>query len=485
MDEENTEENIEENTEEIVEEVQETEQIENVELERVRWDGKLSSPIGKTPFGFFDADPAFVGFAPRAARLGTERLGFPIVDVEMIDVQFYACFEEAITEYSSQVNQFSIKQNLYSLKGTSTSVNLTTTVMNTQPLPFYLKLSEAYGAEVGVGGNVDWRKASLKVKAGVQTYDLQGLFNQYYICPKTGEKKLERIEVKRIWHHPPPAMNKIYDPMANSGMSFSNLLSEFNWNGMSPIGTQFLLRPINEDLMRLQAIEFNEQVRRSAYGFEVINNKLTLLPVPQKDFTLWFDYVYKRERDLAAVQGYVDADEFNTMPKTQTQVTEETTQQVVATETQKGLDNGQNSTTEQTSSSDSCSNEDLSDQKLPPSSCDANVTDVSNAPYEFHSFGTINDVGKRWIMKYYLSLCKELLGAIRAKYQSIPIPGGETSLDGAELRAEAQQEKETLITELREDLEVTSRSTTSEQLNQVSDNLQENLKKVPNFLYIG
>ena len=88
-------------------------------------------------------------------------------------------------------------------------------------------------------------------------------------------------------------------------------------------------------------------------------------------------------------------------------------------------------------------------------------------------------------MKYYLALCKELLGAIRAKYQSIPIPGGETSLDGAELRSEAQQEKETLITELREDLEVTSRSTTSEQLNQVSDNLQENLKKVPNFLYIG
>ena len=92
------------------------------------------------------------------------RLGYPIVDVEMIDVQFYACFEEAVTEYSSQINQFSIKQNLYSLKGTSTSVNLTTSVMNTQPLPFYLKLSEAYGAEVGVGGNVDWRKAKFKSK---------------------------------------------------------------------------------------------------------------------------------------------------------------------------------------------------------------------------------------------------------------------------------------------------------------------------------
>jgi hypothetical protein len=438
---------------------------QSVELERVRWDGMLSSPIGKTPFGFFDNDQSFVAFAPRAADWAAKRLGHPIVDVEMIDVQFYACFEEAITEYSSQVNQFSIKQNLYSLKGTTTSVNLTTSVMQTQPLPFYLKLSEAYGAEVGTGGNVDWRKQSLKVKSGVQTYDLQGLFNQYYICPKTGEKKLERIEVKRIWHHPPPAMNKIYDPMSNSGMSASNMLSEFGWSGMSPLGSQFLLRPVNEDLMRLQAIEFNEQVRRSAYGFEVINNKLTILPVPMKDFTLWFDYVYKRERDLAAVQGYVDADEFNTIPKTQTQVEESTTQQVVSTETTSGLDT-----------------EKPNDHNIPTTS---NVTDVSNAPYEFHNFGSINDVGKRWIMKYYLSLCKELLGAIRAKYQSIPIPGGETSLDGSELRAEAQNEKEQLITELREDLEVTSRSTTSEQLNQVADNLQENLRKVPNFLYIG
>ncbi len=88
-------------------------------------------------------------------------------------------------------------------------------------------------------------------------------------------------------------------------------------------------------------------------------------------------------------------------------------------------------------------------------------------------------------MKYYLSLCKELLGSIRSKYQSIPIPGGETSLDGDTLRSEATAEKEQLVTELREDLEVTSKSTTSEQLNQVSDNLQENLRKVPNFLYIG
>jgi hypothetical protein len=439
------------------------------ELERVRWDGKTSSPIGKTPFGFFDNDVEFVSFAPKAAAWAATRLGFPIVDVEMIDVQFYACYEEAVTEYSAQINQFSIKQNMYSLRGTSTSVNLTTSVLQTQPLPFYLKLSEAYGAEVGAGGNVDWRRAGLEVKRGVQTYDLQGMFNYYYEDPHTGEKKLEKIEVKRVFHEPPPSINKIYDPMSNSGMSASNMLSEFGWSGMSPKGTQFLLRPINEDLLRLQAIEFNEQIRRSAYSFELINNKLTIFPIPTKDYTLYFDYVFKRERDIAAVQGYVDADEFNVMPKTQTEVTEETTEQVVVDNTQTGLNDGTPKSY---------------DSGLSYSSSDA-ITDVSNAPYQFHSFSTINDVGKRWIMKYYLALCKELLGSVRSKYQSLPIPGGETSLDGDALRSEAATEKEQLITELREDLEVTSRSTTSESLNQISDNLQENLRKVPNFLYIG
>jgi hypothetical protein len=439
---------------------------EITELERVRWSGVGASPVGLTPFGFFDADTTFTMFAPKAADWAARRLGYPVVDVEMIDSQFYACFEEAITEYSAQINQFTIKQNIYSLRGTSTNVNLTTTVLQTQPLPFYLKLAEAYGAEAGVGGNVDWRKQSLKVKSGVQTYDLQALFDQYYTDPRTGAKKLERIEVKRIFHEAPPAIQKVYDPLMNTGIGQSNILNEFGWSGMSPVGTQFLLRPINEDLMRLQAIEFNEQVRKSAYGFEVINNKLTLFPVPTKDFTLWFDYVYKRERDLAAVQGYVDADEFNVTPKTQTSVDEETTEQVII---------------------DGSEKEQISDvfPKRPPEMSPDSVTDVSNVPYQFHNFSSINDIGKRWIMKYYLSLCKELLGAIRSKYQSIPIPGGETSLDGDALRTEAQTEKEQLITELREDLEVTSRSTTSEQLNQVSDNLQENLRKVPTLVYIG
>ena len=45
-----------------------------------------------------------------------------------------------------------------------------------------------------------------------------------------------------------------------------------------------------------------------------------------------------------------------------------------------------------------------------------------------------------------------MLGSVRGKYQSLPIPGSETTLDYSRLLSEASSEKESLITTLREDL---------------------------------
>ena len=97
----------------------------------------------------------------------------------------------------------------------------------------------------------------------------------------------------------------------------------------------------------------------------------------------------------------------------------------------------------------------------------------------------INDVGKQWIRKYGLALCKELLGIIRSKYASIPIPNADTTLDGDTLRAEAAAEKEQLITELREMLEGTSRKALLEADKDEAEFLQEKLTKVPYPIYIG
>ena len=113
------------------------------------------------------------------------------------------------------------------------------------------------------------------------------------------------------------------------------------------------------------------------------------------------------------------------------------------------------------------------------------VSDYSNVPYNFMQYRFINDVGKQWIRKYGLALSKELLGMIRSKYGSIPVPGAETTLDGDTLRSEAQTEKEILITQLRENLEASSRKMMMEADSEEATRLQEKLQKVPLPIYIG
>ena len=100
-------------------------------------------------------------------------------------------------------------------------------------------------------------------------------------------------------------------------------------------------------------------------------------------------------------------------------------------------------------------------------------------------FQFINDVGKQWIKKYALALCKELLGTIRSKYSSVPIPNAEVTMDGDTLRNEASAEKETLVTQLREILEQTSRKAMMEAERDEAEALQEKLQKVPYPIYIG
>ena len=80
------------------------------------------------------------------------------------------------------------------------------------------------------------------------------------------------------------------------------------------------------------------------------------------------------------------------------------------------------------------------------------ITDISNAPYTNPTYSYINEPGRQWIRKYTLALAKEMLGSVRGKYQALPIPGSETTLDYTRLLSEALAEKEALITTLREDL---------------------------------
>lgn len=390
--------------------------------DKVRWPGSGSAIItGSTPWGYFEADAQFVNDAPRAAKWAAERLGYPIVDVEMIDVNFYACYEEAVLEYGAQVNQFNIRNNMLILQGQPANSNMTQRNVQGMGVPQLVFLSQAYGTEVGVGGLVDWKHASFEVSGGCQVYDLQNIIGDL-------RESGSRIEIRRVFHDIWPAFARIYDPFSMTGMSYSNILNEMGFAGYSP-ATQFLMTPIFEDLLRGQAIEFNDLVRKSAWSFNVINNKLRIFPVPTCNFTCWIDYTLANDSTGSLI--------YPTPPS---------------------------------GSSATGSNE---------------VGDYSNAPYDIIPYMNINSVGKQWIRKYFLALCKELLGAIRQKYQTLPIPGAEVTLDGGELRQEAQTEKDMLMTQLRENLEASGRKAQMENKAQESQQLMEQLQKVPLPIYIG
>jgi len=401
----------------------------NLDQDRVRWPGSGSAVnTGSIPFGFYLAEPtpvsltASVGFfeydCEKSAQWAAKRLGYPIIDIEMIDVNFYACFEESVNEYGAQINQFNIRNNLLNLQGLSTADNPNITGKNVigTGLPYIIQLSKGYGSEIGVGGYVDIKKVPLQLSASQQTYDLQDLIG-------TNLESGSRVEIRRVFHGPSPAFARIYDPFSMTGMSYSNVLNEMGFAGYSP-ATQFLMTPIFEDLLRGQAIEFNDMVRKSAYSFEVVNNKLKIFPIPTHDYKIYIEYVVEKDKFSSA----------NTFS--------------------------------------SGSNYDV-------------VSDYSNVPYQNVTYFKLNAVGKQWVKKYYLALCKEILGAVRQKYSTIPIPGGEVSLDGAELRSEAQTEKEALITQLRENLEATSRKAQMEAKADETEKMTSIMKTVPLLIYIG
>ena len=377
------------------------------------WTGSADFTSGSsTPFGIYDNDSLFQTDAPKVASWCAKRLGYPIIDVELESDNFFAVFEEAVSEYSAQVNQFNIRNNLGSLEGQPTGANYTGQSVLGSELNNVVTIGETYGNFANVGGRADIKKNYITVGTGSQEYDLQTL---YADVSESGE----RIDVTKVYYETTPAINRFFDPYSVSGQGTLNLIDEFGFGSFSP-AAQFVLMPIYEDMLRIQQIEFNDQFRKSAHSFNIVNNKITILPKPTSEYRLWFEYqVVKDRREASAI--------------------------------------------------------------ITPNV----ISDYSNIGYNFAEYQKINDVGKQWIRKYTLALAKEMLGAIREKYNTVPIPGSEVSLDGAALRAEAQTEKDNLIEQLRENLNEVSKKVRMENEAAMVDQQQQISQKVPLNIYIG
>ena len=377
------------------------------------WPGSSSFATGSTPFGFFDTDATFANHADKVASWSATRLGYPLSDVELQAIHFYACFEEATLEYSNQLNQYSIRDNLFALQGTPTGSNLTGKPIN-PTLSRLIAISKNYGTEAGSGGYLTYKTASIDIVTGQQVYDINNF--DFEVASDVSSS----IEIKKVFHDNPPAITRYFDPFVGTGLGSQTLLENFGWGNYSP-GVSFLMMPVYADLLRLQAIEFNDMIRKSAYSFEITGDRLKIFPVPTYDYKLYINYITVQDRDNATYSN---------------------------------------------------ANENV-------------VGDFSNAPYELHTYSAINPAGKQWIFKYTLALAKEVLGNIRNKYSTVPIPGSEVTLNGADLVSQAQTEKDALITQLRENLDAVSRQQQLAKMTEEADNMQSQLNKIPMTIYIG
>ena len=255
------------------------------------WEGSSNFAPGQTPFGFYDLDSDFQDNADRVARFCAQRLGYPLMDVELQSGSFYACFEEAVTTYGNEVFQYKIRENYLSMEGDSTGTSYNSKLIE-GGLGRIIEISENYGTEAGVGGNVTKYTGSIELSTDVQNYDLDAW--------ATAQGITGGIEIRKVFYESPPAILRYFDPYAGTGTGIQSLMDAFDFGSFSP-GVNFLLMPASFDMLKVQAIEFNDQIRRSAYSFEIVNNQLKLFPIPTKPGKVFFEY-YKKTDKKGAVK---------------------------------------------------------------------------------------------------------------------------------------------------------------------------------------
>ena len=399
------------------------------------WPGSSSFAPGATPFGFYDTQADFDLDADKVADFCARRLGYPLVDVELQSGSFYTAFEEAVTTYGNELYAYKVRDNQLTLEGLKTGSGPLNQAIITPSFEPIVRLTEMYGAEAGSGGNVPYYSGSFALTSSQQDYSFQTFMSQSLITSSLGTGLAAfgdfGIEVKRVFYQEPlPASAILMDPY--NGFGFGGAIAA----GIAGVGgfggaEGFLMMPLNYDLQVIQSIDMNRQVRRSNYSFEIRNDMLRIFPIP--NFS----------------GGNDDCDGC-----CERRVWFE---YIIRDERIEG-----------------------SVKKTPTS-----VTNVSNTPYENPNYDYINSIGRQWIFEYTLSLSKEMLGYVRGKYSSIPIPNAEVNLNQGDLISAATSEKTALLERLRNYFDETSRQALLNRRAAEAESKMIELQQVPYTIYIA
>jgi len=388
--------------------------------------GSSSFFPGMTPFGFYDNQYDFQIDADKVTRFCALRLGYPIENIELQDINFYAAFEEAVTVYGNELYAFQIRDNYLSLEGTPTNIDINNSII-TPTFSSIVRISQQYGEEAGAGGNVTWYKGQLELQRGVQKYDLAKWAVSQSISGG--------IEIKNVFYQPPPAVNQLYSTTLMTGQGGLGGVPAAGLFGFGGGYSGYLMMPTSFNMQNIQAIEMQNTVMLSNYTFNIVNNILTVFPIPGTGGFYWGD---EDEGDL----GYGHYLVFDFIKN---------------------------------------------DERLESTFSNGvgKVNNTAKVPYNNIDYNNINSVGRSWIFEYTLALTKEILGYVRGKYSQIPIPGAEVTLNQQDLLTSATATKEALITRLREYFDETSRQSLLERRQAESLARMSEISNVPMPIYIS
>ena len=320
-------------------------------------------------------------------------------------IYFFTTFQVQALFYNGATINTAYYQDI--LKGRGLNGKILGNNLQTQ-----IKIAESYAQEAGVGGYVTEYTGSLHLESGKQNYDLNA-----WAAASASLETGDRIEIRQIFYQEPPAIVRYFDPYAGTGTGVQGLLETFGFGSYSP-GINFMMMPVYWDIQKIQAIEFNDQVRKSAYSFDLVNNQLRVFPIPHHDngAVLLFKYMKQSEKNLPVIDQRPNV-----------------------------------------------------------------VADVMGVPYRNPIYTDINQVGRSWVFRFTLALCKEIEGQIRATFQGSNFGG--LVVNGAELLTDARTEKESLMAELKEYLDQTTRRSQLERKQAESDFTRQTMNQIPLLIY--
>ena len=407
--------------------------------------GSADDVAAVVPFGIYTGSADFLSGAALQVNYVFKKLGGDVVDIELTPANVYSAYEEAVLEYSYIINLHQSQNVMSDFLGMTTGTFDHKGDIKTGPSSVNLKyprfqfayarrVGDAVATAAGFGGTTRIYSGSFTTVKGQQDYDLQtilssasstGVDDAGTSVPFSGKIQGKRVVITKVFYRSPRAMWRFYGYYGGVGV-----VGNYSTYGQFSDDSTVEIIPTWQN--KLQAVMYEDSIytRTSHFSYEIKDNMLRLFPKPDR-------YGFgDGEDDRIWVEFYVDQGD--------------------AWEVNERYNDGV----------DGINN--------------MNTLPFDNIPYE-----NINAIGKQWIRNYGLALCKEMLGQIRGKFTTMPIPGETVTLNHSELLSQAKDEQEKLKTQLMEMLDKMKYIDLARNDQEVTDAAAAALKNSPLPIFVG